>query len=181
MANIIQAPYAAVLARLSDPVLGFNAKYAPLVGTYIQRDGSPIPLITFDFSNTSNNVVWGTVAPDLVISTSPFVYPLLTIDIVRAPQYAEGRRLVFHQFSGQVNVIIQVHLSWAQSEITDFTTWPAAVIDAMFDSVNTPSYPIQAKNVTQAGDLVPTLSPVTDDGENWRRTISFQTTLQVIS
>jgi hypothetical protein len=181
MADIFRAVRVAVQNRLASVPYGFNAKYAAVQSAYSQRDGSAIPDLLFDWNDGSVNVAWGRIPADLVEESTPFQYPLLTIDADRSQQDGYPQRIKFKQFSGVVQALIEVHLSWAQEGVTDFATWPDAVIDAMFASINDPNIPqAWGANLVFSGDLAAVKSQVMMAGENWRRTISFPCTFRVI-
>jgi hypothetical protein len=62
----------AMLTRLSDPAIGFNAAYAAIQGSY----GTPAITINWDASINASprNFTFGDVPPDLLEQSSPFEY-----------------------------------------------------------------------------------------------------------
>jgi len=170
----------AMLTRLSDPAIGFNAAYAAIQGSY----GTPAITINWDASINASprNFTFGDVPPDLLEQSSPFEYPLLTIDAVRGPQRGYGQRIKNTQFDGVVTCIVKVHLGWVESEAVDFETWPAAVIDAMFNSINGVNQPASwGTGITFNRDLDYAKGQIVAAGDNWRRTVQFVSQFYVIA
>jgi hypothetical protein len=127
------------------------------------------------------NFAWGRIPPDLVEETSPFQYPLLTVSAAMGKQDGDNQRLRFHQFSGTVLGYVEVHLSYLQDEVTDFASWPDAVVDAMFSSLNDPKIP----NNWGAGLVYPGLlnfevRPPIFAGSSWRITVGFPVPFKVV-
>jgi hypothetical protein len=176
-----------IFTRLSDNAIGFNANYLSAITDYTEQDGGPIPNITIDWAAASANFAYGLLPPDLVEESSPFTYPLLTISADLAQSYPAGnsRRVHYQRFSGMVTGIVQIHLSWMESGIRDFETWPNAVIGAMLTTMNAPS--ISAPTVANSWgtgvlygyDLSARKGNILMAGENWRRTITFSGSFEV--
>lgn len=178
---------AGIFARLSDASIGFNANYLAGIPDYTEQDGGPVPDITIDWSAASPNFAYGLLPPDLVEESSPFTYPLLTVsaDVAQSYQPGSQRRVHYQRFSGMVTGIVQIHLSWMDSGIRDFETWPNAVIGAMLATMNAPS--ISAPTVANSWgtgilygyDLSARKGNILMAGESWRRTITFTGSFEV--
>jgi hypothetical protein len=175
MADLCRVVRYAIQARLSDAAMGFNAKYAAI------QDSYQTPDIAIDWSADSINFGWGPVPIDLIEETSPLRYPLLAIMADRGQQDPPQQRIKYKQFSGKIQANVWVHLSWEDEQVTDFETWPEAVIDAMYSSINDPTLPNKwGTGVLYNGDLNFVKGPIVMAGRNWRRTIAFPSTFTVI-
>lgn len=176
MADICRAVRLAVKARLASDTYGFNVKYSGIQSSY------DVPDLEIDWSEDSKNFVWGRVPPDLIEASTPLTYPLLTITAERGQQDPMGQRIKFRQFSGTLLAVVEVHLSWAEEQVTDFETWPEAVIDAMFQSINDPNIPNNwGAGLVFGGDLNFAKGPILMAGQNWRRTVTFPCSFKVIA
>ena len=175
MSNISSLVRQAIKTRLSNNINGFNAKYSAIQSVY------GTPSITIDWSNTSQNFAWGRIPPDLMEETTNFIYPLLDISTERGQQDPAQQRIKFMQFSGNILGVIEVHLTWDQEAATDFETWPDAVIDAMYSSINDPSIANNwGAGIVYNGDLNWAKGQIILGGENWRRTCLFTASYKVI-
>lgn len=176
MADILRSVRQAMYTRLSDDNIGFNAKYEAIQSDY------GVPDVEIDWSDGSANFGWGLVPPNLVESTSPFQYPLLMISATIAKQDGPQQRIKFKQFSGRVGCQVQITVSWDESGITDFETWPDAIVHAGFDSINDPSLPNNwGPGLVYAGDLDVALGPITAAGRHWRRQVLFSSVFTLIA
>lgn len=177
---------AGIYARLSDDSVGFNPTYAAGQASYIDAGGNPVDEISIDWTGDSLNFAYGLIPPDLIEETSPFTYPLLTISADRAQSFQAQRRVHFQRFSGVVVATIQIHLSWIESAIRDFETWPNAVVGAMLATMNAPSLSAPTvpnswgTGVIYGYDLASTKGPILMAGQNWRRTITFTGSFEVL-
>lgn len=180
MADISRLVRMAVYNRLSDAEIGFNAQYAAIQQAYGTDD------IVIDFGpdaeeDATRNFGWGAIPADLIEGSSAFEYPMLCIGADVGRQDPAQQRIKFMRFSGQVIATILVHVSWDESQITDFDTWPDAVIDAMYSSINNPQLPNNwGAGVLFNGDLDWAKGPILMAGRHWRRTIRFQAIFTVI-
>ena len=175
MSDICRLVRQAVQTRLSDATNGINATYSAIQASYATPD------LIIDWSDQTNNFAWGRVPPDLIEESSPFRYPMLTIEASRGIQDPTQQRVRFRQFSGNILAVIEVHVSWSEEQTVDFETWPDAVIDAMFSSINDPTIPnTWGAGIVFNGDLNFSKSPIIMAGENWRRTITFPCTFKLI-
>jgi len=189
MADICGLVLTGLFTRLSDPAIGFNPRYASIQSTYTDRTSGQLPDFVVDFSGDSSNFVYGDVPADLIEETSPFSYPLVTISADRAVSFrpGSGQRVHYAQFSGRIQFRVQVHLSWSDSGVRDFETWPNAVIDAVYSTINAPSAqspnvsPNWGQGLVYGYDLDFQKSPLIEAGENWRRLVSFVGTFEVLA
>lgn len=173
----------AVYARLSSATLGFNQAYAAIQPTYVDFTTSlAIPAWTIDWSNNSNNFVYGMVAPDLIEESSPLQYPVLTItaDAAVADRPGTKERVIYQTFTGKVRAIVQVILSWTEEQVRDFESWPNAVSAAMYSVVNNTANQNWGAGIVYCADMDSQKSPVILAGTNWRRQVLFPMTFRVL-
>jgi hypothetical protein len=174
--------------RLSSATIGFNTRYDAIQGSFQNFEGSYVDPIVIDWTRDSANFTYGLVPADLMEDTSPFTYPLLTISSERAQSFPAGggRRVHYQTFSGMVMGMIQVHVTWLDTSVRDFETLPNAVISAMYSTINAPSLSAPTvpnswgTGVVYAYDLSATKGPILMAGSNWRRTITFTGSFEVL-
>jgi hypothetical protein len=178
MADVAGIVERAVIARLSDDVVGFNKKYAALV-----KDGGAYPgldAVSFDFSDSSNNFNRARVPMGLVVGSSAAAFPYLMLE-VRAGQNGQGpQQLKMTQYSGSVSVELEIAHSWAMEGVGDFSTEPNAAIAAMLDVFNALPGIAWYPDVVYNGGISFVKGPVQFAAENWLRSTVFTANFYVV-
>lgn len=163
--SISRAVRDAIKAQLSDAVNGFNVNLAAIASSY------GVAAFEVDWSDTSTNFIMGRIDPDMVEETSPFSYPLLTIDTENS---THDNFVKFAEFAGKVTAIIEVTLSWEQGQtIPDFASYADAVEDAMFKSMNNQAFQAWPSGVLYNGITDMSRGRIIEAGENWRQQLPF--------
>lgn len=175
MADVCGIVNTAVYNRLSDATIGFNANYAAILGS------NPPFVVNWATDGTSLNFCLGLLPPDLIEESSPITYPALTLSADLGNMDQPGQRILYQQFSGHVQANIQAILSWEEDQIRDFESWPNAVVNAMYATVNNRSQGnTWAAGVSYNGDMQFRKSPVIMAGNNWRRQVLFPLAFRVM-
>lgn len=169
----------AVLARLSDPLEGFNATFNDNAATF---DGVAANMAIDFTSAPSKNFVLGDVDPSDFEQTSPFTYPMLTLFATRV---RNTNRVKFNTFSGIVTCGFNVFVTWRNNNVKrDFESYAHAVTSTGLWIMNRarlsePSDQDWGLNVVYNGDVEVVRSAVKPGKDNWFKQIGFQMTFEV--
>jgi hypothetical protein len=177
MADIFGIVEDALVARLSDPLIGFNANFQQIQA--IKPAYQALNAIAFDFNPESENVNPGRVSLRDLESTSDTVYPFLMYEVRSG---ADDMTLKFNEFSGPVIAEVEVMLSFESEGIRDFNTLPNAVIGAMvatFNSVGSPN--IWGSGVNYNGGISVVKSQTQTDAANWFKSLLFTAQFNVVA
>jgi hypothetical protein len=179
MADIAGIVEDAIVARLDDDTLGFNARFTE-IQTIKATYGALDPPI-FDFSDTSTNFNRGRVQIAQLIASSPESFPYIMVDVARGANAQGGQLLSFMEYSGGVVVEIEVFVSFLQDGVTDFNTLPNAVVGAMEAVFNTTTAPPYfGSGINYNGGFAFQKSPAVFGAENWYRSILFTLQFSVV-
>ena len=172
MPRITKAARDAVRARLMDAQSGFNAAMAAVATGY------GIAPIALDFSAAGKRFFEGFVHPDQVENSTSARYPLAML----YGTIAQNRNLTKHAaFSGQVQIVFQVWLSWRKGNAVANTEDLAdAVEDALArvfqDHTWAAAY---TEPLVYNGDLTVARAQLEQSGEHWRQGITARLTFEV--
>lgn len=172
MPKITKAARDAVRARLMDAQYGFNAAMAAAAPGY------GIAPIALDFSATGKRFFEGFVHPDQVENSTSARYPLAML----YGAIAQNRNLTKHAaFSGQVQVIFQVWLSWRKGNAVANTEDAVdAVEDALVRVFQDHGWAAAyTEPLVYNGDLTVARAQLEQTGENWRQGITARLTFEV--
>lgn len=174
-----------VLARLSDDVNdgvdGYNAVYNGLAPGYSINADSAI-LFTPTGNGASPNFAKVNVHPDDWINSSAVKFPFMTLFGSRSVNQNKQK---FHQFSGTVQIGLNVFWSWRSSRILiNFDAYAACVEETVYTLFN------RARNADQGdqdwgpdvvynGDLELTPSTLARGEEYWSQLFAFRATFEV--
>jgi hypothetical protein len=166
MPSISQKVRTAIVTQLrSDPVKGFNPRLATVAAGYGTTPWS------IDFSDASQNFLFGRVDPVALDKSSSLTYPLVTLDTQRSLQ---TNLVKFAVFAGPIYAVIDVHHSWDESEaIADFASYVDATEDAMVGTLNDQTYQTWPGNLLWNGKVSTNRGNVTMGGYHWRQTMTF--------
>lgn len=173
-----------LIARLSDAANngadGWNAVYNSLAPGY----GIPANM-AIDFAGdtraSSKNFVLGDIDVTAWEETSAFNFPLMTLFGMRSINQNWQK---FHLFSGDIDIGINVFLSWENTRVLlDFSPWADCVEEAMFTLLNrarnaNPADQDWSEEVVYNGDLELKRSPIILAGESWRQLLAFKATFE---
>lgn len=163
----------AVKAQLSDPQAGLNYRLSALAGGYGMDAAYEI-----DWSGTSQNFIFGRVAPEQFEETSAFSYPLLTIDTVRTQ---DTRRIKFATFAGPVVATIDVHHSWIEeSVLADFASMVDLTEDAVISCMNDQSGQNWPGNLLWNGSIATQRGPIKMGGMGWLQSVQFVCNFELV-
>lgn len=166
--TISKAVRDAIEEKLSDDTTGFNAQLAAIADEYDLEDED---VFKIDWSDDSLNFFYGNVAPDLVEATSPFTYPLLTIDTARA---RHDNFIKFADFAGTVTAVVSITITWEKSQVLpDFSKLADAVEFATFMAINKQDLQDWPNGVEYAGIMELNRGGIFEAGENWRQQLVF--------
>jgi hypothetical protein len=172
MPQITKAARDAVRTRLMDATHGFNAAMAAVAPAY------GVEAIALDFSATGRRFYEGFVHPDQVENSTSMRYPVAML----YGTIAQNRNLTKHAaFSGQVQVIFQVWLSWRKGNaIANTEDLVDAVEDALVrvfqDHAWAAAY---TEPLAYNGELTVARAQLEQSGEHWRQGITARLTFEV--
>jgi hypothetical protein len=157
--------------RLADDNLGLNANIAAALPDY---DDIDMAVVTVEeWTPGGGSFLYGRVPPDAIERSSVLKYPLITVDTLRTG----GQSMVMSAvFTGIVEAVIDVHLSWPDSDaLMDFSSYGDIVEDSMFLTMNNPGALVVGSRYNCVGKLLLTRGPIVyGSGQNWRQTLTFQ-------
>ena len=166
----------ALLARLSDPVTGFNANLQAVAPTY------GISAYTVDWSQTTSaNFLIGQVDPSVLERSASFTYPFTTIDTGAA---IDDARVVSAVFAGSIALIVEVHISLEDEDFPRaLNPLAQAIEDAMFATLNNLDEigVYMSAGLTYNGKWTLQKSSIAFAGNNWRRTLRFTASVGFIT
>ncbi len=179
MADIAGVVEDAIIARLSDDLLGFNARFDQIQSAKAKYGALNPP--SFDFSDSSQNFNTGRVPLAQLVASSAFTFPYIMVDVPRGAN-AQGAQLIsFMEYSGGVVAEIEVLVSFQQEGVTDFNTFPNAIVGAMEAVFNTTSAPAYfGSGVNYNGAFAFQKSQPVFGAENWYRSILFTLQFSVV-
>ncbi len=172
MPQIAKRARDAVRARLMDPVYGFHAAMAAVAAEY------GVPPVSLDFTPSGRRFFEGFLHPDQVEGSTASRYPLAMLYTT----IAQNRNLTKHTaFSGQVQVMFQVWLSWRQGNaIANTEDLVDAVEDALvrvfqdhhWEAAYTPP-------LAYNGEISVLRAQLEEAGEHWRQGVTARLTFEV--
>lgn len=172
MPQITKAARDAVRTRLMDPAYGFNAAIATVAPSY------GTTAIALDFSAAGKRFFEAFIHPDQVENSSALRYPVAML----YGTIAQNRNFTKHtDFSGQVQVVFQVWLSWRHGNPVPNTE---DLVDAVEDTL---ARVFQDRTWAAAytaplvynGDLTVARAQLEQAGEHWRQGITARLTFEV--
>lgn len=172
MPRITKAVRDAVRARLMDPAYGFNAAMAAVAGSY------GVQPLALDFAPGANRFYEGFVHPDQVEASAATRYPLAVL----YGTIAQNRNFTKHAvFSGQVQVVFQVWLSWRKGNaVANTEDLVDAVEDALVRVFNDHAWEAAyTAPLVYNGDLAIARAQIEMAGEHWRQGITARMTFEV--
>jgi len=169
LVDVDNAVMGGIYDHLSDPVSGFNPRLQSLSDILGPINGF-VPF-TIDFTQTSNNFMFGDLPANLIESSTYFQPPLITIDTLTM----EHTNLVTSAtFAGVVTAVVQVILTWpAAIVIPDFARASSLVTSAVVDTLNDPENQQWPSGVIWSGHVILQKSPILAAGSNWRRAVTI--------
>lgn len=172
MPSISKAIRNALKTQLAAPTTGFNDRLAALAASY------SIEPWAIDFTDTSTNFIFGRVSPQAFEESSPFSYPLVTIDTIRS---AHTNRVKFATFAGPVTAVIDVHHSWIQDAVlADFASYVDATEDAMIGALNDQEAQSWPGNLLWNGNVAMQRGPLQMGGQGWLQSAQFVCNFELI-
>ena len=178
MSQISRAVRLAVKTQLQGTTInnnGINDRLVALATAY------GITAYAIDWSTTSQNFIFGQIDPVQFEESSPFTYPLLTIDCLRS-QNTNRIKLGLGHFSGMVTASIDVHHSWYDNAVlADFSSDVDATEDAVISCLNDPTYQTWPGNMLWTGNVALARGPIRMGGYNWLQSIRFTCTFELIA
>ncbi len=174
---IAKLPLTALRERLSHETYGLNAVYNAKRGYYgLTKDLA----ITFD--SRSPNFFPGDFNPEQLIGAVPAKYPFMTI-------FSRGIKVEnlqkFHQFSGPVEIQINVFLSWPdQAPREIFTDSAECMTESIVEVLNRapaslPGAQDWGDEVTYNGDIEMVPSEIVLGGGFWKQLLQFKLMFEV--
>ncbi len=146
----------------------FNDRVDDAMTDY-QLDPAEITWVGIDFTEASNNFLFGRINPDALEGSSAYVYPMVTIDTLRS---ASDPKVKFVLYGGRIQAVIEMHISWSESNaIYDFASWGDAFEDALYATMNVDTAFV-GSNICYAKDIAIQRSGIVAGGRNWRQTLS---------
>jgi hypothetical protein len=144
-----------------------------------ELSGDQIGWKGIDWTLGSDNFFFGRLSPALLEQSTPFRYPLLTIDTLRSQNNPRGIKVT--EFGGQVSAVIDVHLSWTEdSAIQDFASWADAFEDALYATMNDDTAFVGG-NVIYNRDISVNRGPIVFGAQNWRQSLSCPVSFLVLN
>lgn len=172
MPQITKAARDAVRIRLQDPLAGFNATMAAVAPGY------GVDPIALDFEAAGRRFFEGFVHPEQLENSTSIRYPVAML----YGTIAQNRNLTKHAlFSGQVQLIFQVWLSWRKGNAVPNTEdLVDAVEDALVRVFQDHSWAAAyTEPLVYNGDLVVARAQMEQAGEHWRQGITARLTFEV--
>ncbi len=167
-----------IKSQLSDDVNGFNAQVLALADTY-----GVVPF-QVDWSPSSKSFLFGRVSPDIleavsaiqeiVSAGSALSYVFLTVDTLSA---RDTGLVASSTFGGEVQGIIELTLSWEQSDVLpDFSSWADVCERSMWNALASPAVQAgwQSQNLLFNRKMQFVKGPILFGGSNFRQTLQFQ-------
>jgi hypothetical protein len=158
----------AALARLAHATTGLNATWA----AYAPTKGIPASLINFDFTIDSQSFFLAQLDPDLLEQTGIIKYPCAYMYI---PQSAHAGLQKFNKFSGAVQLVLELYLSWKdiKGNKLHFARYSNAVEAVVIDIFNRVENQDWGKPLVYNGMIKCRRGPLKFAGENWRQLVGF--------
>ena len=170
-----------IQAMLADPVYGFNAQLAAIA--------PPYGVVAFQIDWPAHtNWAFGRISPDILEAvdavpeisdtSSALSYVFLTIDT----SAETDRRITMEStFAGDVQAIIELTLSWEQSQtLPDFASWADACQAAIREALN--SAAVQSAGMPLLNPKwYATKGPILLGGANFRQSIQALPVFTVIA
>jgi hypothetical protein len=127
---------------------------------------------------TSRNFFQGNLHPDDLERTSLSAYPLVFLYTERS---ANRNDVKYSTFAGEVTIALDFHLSWRRAgALRDFESLVDAVEDATFETLNGLDW-VPGFGLVHNGDLAAERSPIETAAEDWRQTIHFRLTFDLVA
>ena len=178
MPQISKAIRSAILIQLQGTTgnaNGVNDRIAALATAY---GIPPYPNPLFDWTDNSVSFFFGQIDPAALEESSPFTYPLLTID---CPRSQNTNRVKFATFAGPVVAVIDVHHSWEEdSAIHDFASFVDATEDAVIGCLNNQSVQTWPGNLLWNGQVMASRGPIRAGGQGWLQSLRFTCNFELV-
>lgn len=171
--KVSQRVTTAVYARLSSNTTGVNPGFVANAPNY----GIPTTYLNIDWSATSKNFFLGQWSPDMFEQTSICTYPLTCLYILQSRQTGEQR---FNQFSGNIQCVFDMWLSWKQiTGRIPFENYVNCIEDVVIDVMNRVENQNWGKPLVYNGNIECRRGPLQFAAENFRQRLGFSMLFQV--
>lgn len=166
--QVLKAALDAVRARLASR---FNATFAAVAAEY------GVAPVTIDFGPQSRQFFQGNLDPESVTQSSTAGYPLLMVYAESARNQNERQAALF---AGQVEVTIQLHLSWREGNaVRNCEDLSNAAGDTLIRLFNALDWGLFGPPCYYNGQCLLRKSRVEEGGRHWRQTVLFTMALGV--
>lgn len=174
MSQISNAVRTAVKTRLADPTTGFNFWLLQFASTAPYNLDSPYQI---DFSDASTNFWTSNVTSDQLDESSPDEGTLLMLYTIRAAAQQGDGVQKFTMFSGEVQIGLDIELSWLSSAIPhDTESLADATEDALVKVFNSSAYYGQmspsGSGIAYNGEFEMNRQALRTSGENYRQRLN---------
>ncbi len=167
LGNVSQRVLDAVFARLSDPGTGFNAGIAINALNY-NLDPN---FIKIDWTTTSQNFYFDQIDSEILEKSGTITYPFACLYIAEAAHTGEQR---FTQFSGLINCIFEINLSWVPIRGTqNREAYSNCIEDVVLDVINRVENQNWGKPLVYNGGIKARRGATIMGAQNYKKKIAF--------